>query len=295
MVGHSPSADKEDSTLGTDGLSHVQIHRRVSTGKHGDQRAEVCRARSPEADTGSETNRTWENGGGEQSEELFSYLKHPWEHKLAGQERCFQKACRERFATWEDSLKHSGLPVGWWPWEEPDLPVVTEQGCGRSGGHPRPPTSSPGLCALPQVLVPGSRREARGPACAFLHRPQALSPVVLRAALVPIFSFGENDAFDQVENLPGSWLRWCQDRLQRIMGISLPLFHGQGVFQHSFGFLPYRRPITTVGEPRPRLGVGRATGPGARAVSTRGLEHGPDPSLTSWSAHSKLGHGHTGR
>uniref|UniRef100_A0A8D0UJB2 Acyltransferase n=1 Tax=Sus scrofa TaxID=9823 RepID=A0A8D0UJB2_PIG len=115
------------------------------------------------------------------------------------------------------------------------------------------------------------------------------------AALVPIFSFGENDAFDQVENLPGSWLRWCQDRLQRIMGISLPLFHGRGVFQHSFGFLPYRRPITTVGEPRPRLGVGRATGPGARAVSTRGLEHGPDPSLTSWSAHSKLGHGHTGR
>uniref|UniRef100_A0A8D1V669 Acyltransferase n=1 Tax=Sus scrofa TaxID=9823 RepID=A0A8D1V669_PIG len=66
------------------------------------------------------------------------------------------------------------------------------------------------------------------------------------AALVPIFSFGENDAFDQVENLPGSWLRWCQDRLQRIMGISLPLFHGRGVFQHSFGFLPYRRPITTV-------------------------------------------------
>ncbi|XP_047608738.1 2-acylglycerol O-acyltransferase 2 [Phacochoerus africanus] len=67
------------------------------------------------------------------------------------------------------------------------------------------------------------------------------------AALVPIFSFGENDIFDQVENSPGSWLRWGQDRLQRIMGISLPLFHGRGcVFQHSFGFLPYRRPITTV-------------------------------------------------
>lgn len=168
----------------------------------------------------------------------------------------------QRFATWEDSLKHSGLPVGWWPWEEPDLPVVTEQGCGRSGGHPRPPTSSPGLCALPQVLVPGSRREARGPACAFLYRPQALSPVVLRAALVPVFSFGENDAFDKVENLPGIWLRWCHNVLKEITKITLLRFIFRGIPQHNFVLLPSRGPITTVGEPRPRLGVGRATGPG---------------------------------
>ncbi|XP_017527571.2 2-acylglycerol O-acyltransferase 2 [Manis javanica] len=64
--------------------------------------------------------------------------------------------------------------------------------------------------------------------------------------LVPIFSFGENDLFDQVENCPGSWLRCIQNRLQKIMGISLPLFHGRGVFQYSFGLIPYRRPITTV-------------------------------------------------
>eukprot|EP00071_Canis_lupus_P029827 XP_022263384.1 2-acylglycerol O-acyltransferase 2 isoform X1 [Canis lupus familiaris] len=66
------------------------------------------------------------------------------------------------------------------------------------------------------------------------------------AALVPIFSFGENELFDQVENSPGSWLRRIQNRLQKIMGISLPLFHGRGVFQYSFGFIPYRQPITTV-------------------------------------------------
>ncbi|XP_045339924.1 2-acylglycerol O-acyltransferase 2 isoform X2 [Leopardus geoffroyi] len=66
------------------------------------------------------------------------------------------------------------------------------------------------------------------------------------AALVPIFSFGENELFDQVENSPGSWLRCIQDRLQKIMGISLPLFHGRGVFQYSFGLIPYRQPITTV-------------------------------------------------
>lgn len=66
------------------------------------------------------------------------------------------------------------------------------------------------------------------------------------ADLVPIFSFGENDLYDQVENSPGSWLRSIQNRLQKMMGISLPLFHGRGVFQYNFGLLPYRRPITTV-------------------------------------------------
>ncbi|XP_062983826.1 2-acylglycerol O-acyltransferase 2 [Elgaria multicarinata webbii] len=68
--------------------------------------------------------------------------------------------------------------------------------------------------------------------------------------LVPVFSFGENELFDQVENPKGSWLRWTQERLQKVMGISLPLFHARGVFQYSFGLLPYRRPIhTVVGKP----------------------------------------------
>ncbi|XFF84919.1 hypothetical protein AB1E18_011138 [Capra hircus] len=66
------------------------------------------------------------------------------------------------------------------------------------------------------------------------------------AALVPIFSFGENDVFKQVENSPGSWVRWFQDRLQKIVRVSIPLFYGRGVFQYSFGLMPYRRPITTV-------------------------------------------------
>ncbi|KAM6145271.1 2-acylglycerol O-acyltransferase 2 [Phoenicopterus ruber ruber] len=70
--------------------------------------------------------------------------------------------------------------------------------------------------------------------------------------LVPIFSFGENDLFEQVRNPKGSWLRQLQHRLQQIMGISLPLFHARGVFQYSFGLIPYRRPIcTVVGKPIP--------------------------------------------
>ncbi|XP_043337202.1 2-acylglycerol O-acyltransferase 2-like isoform X2 [Cervus canadensis] len=66
------------------------------------------------------------------------------------------------------------------------------------------------------------------------------------ADLVPIFSFGENDIYDQVENSRGSWLRWFQDRLHKSIRGSIPLFYGRGVFQYSFGLMPYRRPITTV-------------------------------------------------
>ncbi|XP_032878008.1 2-acylglycerol O-acyltransferase 2 [Amblyraja radiata] len=69
-------------------------------------------------------------------------------------------------------------------------------------------------------------------------------------ALVPVFSFGENEVFDQVNNPKGSFLRRLQERLQALMGISLPLFHARGVFQYSFGLIPYRKSIhTIVGKP----------------------------------------------
>ncbi|XP_048389082.2 2-acylglycerol O-acyltransferase 2 [Stegostoma tigrinum] len=70
------------------------------------------------------------------------------------------------------------------------------------------------------------------------------------ASLVPVFSFGENEVFDQVNNPKGSLLRKIQERLQKVMGISLPLFHARGVFQYCFGLMPYRKPIhTVVGKP----------------------------------------------
>ncbi|KAM9321149.1 2-acylglycerol O-acyltransferase 2 [Gastrophryne carolinensis] len=70
------------------------------------------------------------------------------------------------------------------------------------------------------------------------------------ASLVPVFSFGENELYDQVDNPKGSFLRAVQEKLQRIMGVALPLFHARGVFQYSFGLLPYRRPLhTVVGKP----------------------------------------------
>uniref|UniRef100_A0A8C9PQH0 Acyltransferase n=1 Tax=Spermophilus dauricus TaxID=99837 RepID=A0A8C9PQH0_SPEDA len=65
------------------------------------------------------------------------------------------------------------------------------------------------------------------------------------AHLVPVFSFGENDLFKQI-NPEGSWLRTVQEKLQKIMGFALPLFHARGIFQYSFGLIPYRKPIHTV-------------------------------------------------
>ncbi|GLD71686.1 2-acylglycerol O-acyltransferase 2-A-like isoform X2 [Lates japonicus] len=70
------------------------------------------------------------------------------------------------------------------------------------------------------------------------------------AQLVPVFSFGENELFDQMENPTGSPLRTLQNRLQSIMGVAMPLFHARGVFQYSFGLMPYRKSIhTVVGKP----------------------------------------------
>lgn len=86
------------------------------------------------------------------------------------------------------------------------------------------------------------------------------------ASLVPVFSFGENDVYRQVAlgvvkksqagNPRGSWLRKFQSTFKKFTGLSLPLFHGQGVlqaglhfspsFQNSVGLLPYRKPINTI-------------------------------------------------
>ena len=70
---------------------------------------------------------------------------------------------------------------------------------------------------------------------------------IFRASLVPVFAFGENDVFNQVNNPRGSWLRDIQLKIQKKVAFAPVLFHGRGIFQYTFGFLPHRKPINVVG------------------------------------------------
>lgn len=69
-----------------------------------------------------------------------------------------------------------------------------------------------------------------------------------RANLVPVYSFGENDLYTQVKNPSGSQLRQWQNKVKNIVGFAPPIFHGRGIFQYTFGILPHRRAVNTVGK-----------------------------------------------
>ena len=70
------------------------------------------------------------------------------------------------------------------------------------------------------------------------------------ASLVPVFGFGENELFAQLDNPQGSLIRRLQDNLQKRLGFAFPIFRGRGVFQYNFGLLPRRIPIHVLfGEP----------------------------------------------
>lgn len=61
------------------------------------------------------------------------------------------------------------------------------------------------------------------------------------ADLVPSYSFGEVDVFDQLANPEGSNLKRFQQWLTKLCGFSMP-----APYARWFPFLAYRRPITTV-------------------------------------------------
>ncbi len=69
-------------------------------------------------------------------------------------------------------------------------------------------------------------------------------------SLVPVFSFGENDVFNTVPNPEHSRLRSFQEVIKTWLNIGAPVFMGRGIFNYSFGMLPFRNPIyTVVGKP----------------------------------------------
>ncbi|CCG82856.1 Diacylglycerol O-acyltransferase 1, partial [Taphrina deformans PYCC 5710] len=66
------------------------------------------------------------------------------------------------------------------------------------------------------------------------------------ADLVPIYSFGENDIYQQIRNEPGTWLYTFQQLFKKGAGFTVPMFHARGVLNYDFGLMPFRAPINTV-------------------------------------------------
>lgn len=60
---------------------------------------------------------------------------------------------------------------------------------------------------------------------------------------MPVYSFGENELFQQVILSEGSLGRRLQDLFKSIMGFAPCLFVGE-----RFALLPFRKPVTTVGK-----------------------------------------------
>ncbi|XP_040858152.1 acyl-CoA wax alcohol acyltransferase 1 [Ochotona curzoniae] len=70
------------------------------------------------------------------------------------------------------------------------------------------------------------------------------------AHLVPTFTFGETEVYDQVLFHKDSRMYKFQSFFRRVFGFYFCVFYGQGFSQDSTGLLPYSRPIVTVvGEP----------------------------------------------
>lgn len=67
------------------------------------------------------------------------------------------------------------------------------------------------------------------------------------ASLLPVLSFGENDTYNQVNQSDDSKLKKIQGFFTHFRGFSIPLMRGRGIFQYTFGYVPFRRPINVVG------------------------------------------------
>ncbi|KAI8647532.1 diacylglycerol acyltransferase type 2B [Parasitella parasitica] len=94
------------------------------------------------------------------------------------------------------------------------------------------------------------------------------------ADLVPTFSFGENDLYEQVDNSSGSWLWNVQKRMQRAVGFTMPLFHARGIFNYNVGLIPYRHQVVTVvGNPIsvPKLKAGQTEPTQEQLLETQAL------------------------
>ncbi len=115
---------------------------------------------------------------------------------------------------------------------------------------PKPSSKPKGTAA---VLVVGGASEAlnvgdKKRVKLYLIRRKGFIKLALEHGtdLVPVFGFGESNAYEQLPNPEGSLTRRVQNWLEKNLTFTLPLFYGRGVFQYSYGIVPHRRPITVV-------------------------------------------------
>lgn len=66
------------------------------------------------------------------------------------------------------------------------------------------------------------------------------------ADLVPLVAFGENELYEVTKRDDSSWVRRLQKKCTKVLRFTIPVFRGRGVFQYTFGILPFRTPLTTV-------------------------------------------------
>ena len=88
-----------------------------------------------------------------------------------------------------------------------------------------------------------------------LDKRRGFVEIAIRAGahLVPVFNFGENELYHvATSNEPGTRVRDLQEKMKQYLGFTLPVVHGRGIWNYSFGLLPFRKPIVTVmGKPIP--------------------------------------------
>ncbi|KAG0028624.1 diacylglycerol O-acyltransferase 1 [Podila clonocystis] len=70
------------------------------------------------------------------------------------------------------------------------------------------------------------------------------------ADLVPTLAFGENDLYELYGSTRVSKTYQVQQFLKKVLGFTIPIFNGRGVFNYEFGLLPRRKPVhIVVGKP----------------------------------------------
>lgn len=66
------------------------------------------------------------------------------------------------------------------------------------------------------------------------------------ADLVPVINFGENDVYYMEDRPESNAVRRLQKKFLNAAGFAPPLFYGRGIFQYTFGLMPFRKPIVSV-------------------------------------------------